>query len=317
MSLSDSSIIETLPDVNEYDEDLMEEFLWWMCERQKIYIRRSVEGEPEPWTESEILQEYHFCNVHRELDYGTQYALEHILVEDQPVRDVLFNVLLYRFFNRPRTFEMLGGFTKADEFYPEAAVDALDIYSRNNSLFSSAYRVTTHSWANADTKHKNILLGVVRDDILDNLDDYTKRIFGADSLEEAFDVLCEIRGVGDFLAYEIAMDLNYRHLPYSENDFVNIGPGASSGLMSIFGRSGEDLVRWFRMSQDQLFHYFDLQFPYMAGDPYPINKPELTLRDFEHSLCEVNKYWGIKYRDEGRRRFSPRDHAQDRLEDFG
>lgn len=260
------------------------------------------------------MREYHFCNVHRELDYGTEYALDRILLEDKPNRDVLFNILVYRFFNRPETYDMLGGFVEADRFHPEGAVEVLDVYSNNHSLFSSAYRVTTHDWADAGTKHENILLGVVRDDVLENLDDYTERVFGADSMEEAFDVLCEIRGVGDFLAYEIVTDLNYRHLPFSENDFVNVGPGAASGLQMMFGRSGEDLIRWFRMAQDQLFHFYDLDFPYMDGDP--IDKPELTLRDFEHSICEVRKFWNIKYHDRGHRRFTPRVHAQDRLEDF-
>lgn len=45
MSLSDSSLVDSLPDVNGYDEDLIEEFLWWMCERQRIYIRRFIERE--------------------------------------------------------------------------------------------------------------------------------------------------------------------------------------------------------------------------------------------------------------------------------
>jgi len=316
MNLSDSKLTDSLPDVKYIEEELLEEFLWWMCERQRIYIRRFMEGEDRPWTDDEILQEYHFCNVHRRLDYGTQVALDRILLEDKPDRDVLFNILLYRFFNRAETFDLLGGFNDPDEFEPEEVVKVLDTYADDRALFSSAYRVTTHSWADAGTKHENILVGVIGDDVLENLDDYTERIFGADSMEDAFEVLCEIRGVGDFLAYEIVTDLNYRHLPFSENDFVNVGPGAETGLVQLFGRSGEDLVRWFRMMQDELFADFGMEFPYMDGDEYPIQKPELTLRDFEHSLCEVRKYWFIKYEDRSSRRFEPRDHAQDRLEDF-
>ena len=316
MRLSDLSTFDNVTDVENYDEDLIEEFLWWMCERQRIYIRRFLEGKSEPWTEDDILQDYHFCNVHRRLDYGTQYALDNLLLEEENSRDVLFNILVYRFFNRPETQDMLGGFIDPDAFNPQGAVEVLDVYSENHSLFSSAYRVTTHDWAEAETKHENILLGVVRDDVLENLDEYTDRIFSADTMEEAFDVLCEIRGVGDFLAYEIVTDLNYRHLPFSENDFVNIGPGAASGLQMMFGRSGRDLVRWFRMSQDKLFHIYDLEYPYMDSDGDPISKPELTMRDFEHSICEVRKYWNIKYHDRDHRYFSPRDHAQDHLDDF-
>lgn len=310
MTLSDSNLVKSLPHVPGIQEERIGEFLWWMCERQRIYQSRFVEGNSPPWTSDEILRDYHFCNVHRELDYGTQVALDRILLEDEPNRDVLLNILVYRFFNRAETLNMLGGFTPAEEFHCEGAVEVLDVYSRNHPLFSSAYRVTTHDWAEARTKHENILLGVVRDDVLVNLDEYTDRIFSAESMEEAFEVLCEIRGVGDFLAYEIVTDLNYRHLPFSENDFVNVGPGAAEGLKTMFGRSGADLLRWFRMAQDELFDHYGLEYPYWD------EKPELTLRDFEHSACEVNKYWGIKHRDEPRRRFDPRDHAQDTFEEF-
>lgn len=300
------------------DEDRLGEFLRWMCERQRIYIRRFVEGEPPPWTDDEILQDYHFCNVHRRLDYGTQVALDRVLLEDEPERDVLFNLLLYRAFNRPETFDMLGGFTPADEFDCKGTVDVLDVYAREHSLFSSPYRVTTHDWVDSDSIHENILLGVIWDDVLTNLDDYTDRVFGADSMEVAFEVLTEIRGVRKYLAYELVTDLNYRHLPFSENDFVHVGPGARTALTTIFGESNDELIRWFRMAQDGLFERFELRFPYLADvDEAPIDKGELTLRDFEQALGEMNTYWGITHRDEGRRRFTPRDHAQDRLEDFG
>jgi len=288
-----------------FDPELGEELLWWMCERQRIWERRFERGEDPPWTTDPILQEYHLCNVYRELDYGTQIALEQVLREDAPDRAVLFNIVLYRLFNRPETYTAMGGWHDPAAFDPEIVVTRLD--HDREPLFGSAYRVTTHDWAGADTKHENIIHGIVEQDLRPNLDVYTDAVFGAATMEGAFEALSEIDGVGDFLAYELVTDLNYRHLPFSENDFVNVGPGAASALIRLFGDSDNLFIRCLQDNSDVLF---DLDFPYWE------EKPELTLRDWEHSLCEWRKYIGVKYDDQIRRKFDPRDHAQDTLNDF-
>ena len=60
--------------------------------------------------------------------------------------------------------------------------------------------------------------------------------------------------------------------------------------------------------QETLFEEFNLDFLYW--------EKRLTPRSFEHALCEYQKYARIKDEGESRRKFSPRDHAQDTLEDF-
>lgn len=275
------------------DEQKLDTFLWWMCERQQIYLRREVRNEPPPWTDDPVLQDYHFCNVHRELDRGTRYLIETILDTELADRTVLFNTILYRFFNDPQTGRTIGLPIDPDEFNPDECIRRVE--RTPGSMFSSAYRVTTRHWANSDKKHVNILRGVIRDDVYAQLDDYT-RIFEYDDLESVFYTLTEIRGVGEFLAYELATDLNYFHLPTSENDFVNIGPGAQSGLFEIFGRSKTEDLRWMQKNQTQLFDEYGYQYPYLDM------KPRLTLRDLEHSCCEFNKYIGIRFRGETSRR---------------
>ena len=132
---------------------------------------------------------YHFCNVYRRLDYGTQYLLDEVLSREDE-RDIFFNTLVYRFFNRPQTFQFIGGFTPVDRFDPEGRCNALRIYEQDHSLFSSAYRVTTHSWADSDSKAVNIIKGIIRDDLLANFDYYCESVLEAESMEEAFEVLC-------------------------------------------------------------------------------------------------------------------------------
>jgi len=52
------------------DAESLDLFWQFIAERQKVWYRRVVEGRPAPWTDDDILQEYRFTNVYRELDPG-------------------------------------------------------------------------------------------------------------------------------------------------------------------------------------------------------------------------------------------------------
>jgi len=47
-------------------------FFAWVAERNDIYERKEIHGEDPPWTTDDILQEYHWCCAHRELDRGSR-----------------------------------------------------------------------------------------------------------------------------------------------------------------------------------------------------------------------------------------------------
>ena len=47
-------------------------FLYWVKERLQIYYSKES-NEPKPWTKDTILQQYKFCNVHREHDTVTKW----------------------------------------------------------------------------------------------------------------------------------------------------------------------------------------------------------------------------------------------------
>lgn len=277
------------------NEDQLREFLAYMAERQRIYNRRE-RGEEWPWTEWEVLQNYHFCNVRRQNDAGTQYLIENILSHSDD-EAVFFNVIVYRLFNLPKTYEAMGGFRHPDEFDVEIAASNLRVYGENNRLFSPAYRIPAHRFADSDSKMENVLYGIVRDDLLEWFEMYFDGVMDADSLQHAHKVLMELRGVGEFIAYELVTDLNYTLLPFSEDDWVNVGPGAKRGLEVIFGPISyyARKVYWFQDMQESLFDTYDID--YVWDDP-------LTCRDFEHSLCEYAKYHRVKYEGGHTRRYS-------------
>src|SRR5207245_1527777 len=68
------------------------------------------------------------------------------------------------------------------------------------------------------------------------------------SMSGAFEILRGYAGIGDFLAYQFLIDLNYsKMLNFSEMEFVVPGPGAREGILKCFkdtgGLSGSDIIR--------------------------------------------------------------------------
>lgn len=289
-------------------------FFEFITERQNIYKRRFIDEEPFPWTDDDVMRVYHFCNVYRELDRGTRLVRNRILSQEDD-RDVFFNTIVYRLVNRPKTFDIIGGFTPVDEFDADWVVRQLHVYAQDNKIFSPAYRISANRFADSDWKIDNVFYGIIRDDLLEYLPEYWMGVVHADSMEIVHKVLTQIRGIGDFIAYEIVTDLNYELLPFSENDFVNVGPGAKKGIEIIWGdvRHYETKIEYLVENQEALFDQFDLDFFYCNGE----HEKRLTLRDMEHSLCEFAKWWRVTHEDGSTRRYELSDHPdQEKMDEF-
>jgi hypothetical protein len=116
----------------------------------------------------------------------------------------------------------------------------------------------------------------------------SRRIAGAKSLQETFEILKGYPSLGDFLAFQYAIDLNYSELiNFSEMEFVVAGPGAKSGLRKCFadtaGFSDTDLIRLVAEIAQAEFDRLGLEFPLLWGRP-------LQLIDCQNLFCEVDKY---------------------------
>lgn len=80
--------------------------MYWVAERHAIYLRRKA-GEPKPWTDDPILQQFYFTNVYRELDKTTVWFRKNVR---EPLRDdlrVIFATAAFRWFNYIPTGEIL------------------------------------------------------------------------------------------------------------------------------------------------------------------------------------------------------------------
>lgn len=107
-------------------------------------------------------------------------------------------------------------------------------------------------------------------------------------MAEGFDALRGYPGLGEFLAFQLLIDINYSTMiNFDEMDFVVAGPGARDGLRKCFGAGvggiEADLIRYMSDTQEEHFARLGLSF---GG----LNGRRLQLIDCQNLFCEVDKY---------------------------
>lgn len=294
-----------------FDPARLAEFWWFVCERQAIWHRRCVERQPPPWTDDPVLRGTRFTNVYRELDPGTCYTILEILERDAPEPDRVFNVMLYRLIGRAQTHAALG-FQELARFDAGRLATGLQaIRASGAPPFTAAYTVSAYRSMGSPDKCENVarLFGRLAEDFTG----FHARLIAAASPSAAHGVLGSPYGLGNFLAYQVFVDLTYPLapdgrgvLPFSQDDWASAGPGARRGIAALTGsREGIDdlaVMRRLRDEQQAEFDRLGLCFRALrdaSGGPVP-----LTLANIQNCLCEFHKYVKIRAgTGRGRRRF--------------
>lgn len=261
---------------------------WYLAyERQEIFFKKAAGGSP-PWTTNEILQDYRFTNAYRASDRVSQYLIKHVIYSgDQSAEETFFRTLLFKIFNKIETWELLR--SKLGEIsyksysfdrYDEVIMDAM---RNKKAVFSGAYIMPSGGFGYRK-KHRNYLK------LLELLmcDRVPEKLQNMQNLRNAFELLRTYPLLGEFLAYQYIIDLNYSPiLSFSENEFVMPGPGASSGIRKCFvelgGFNETDIIHLMLDRQEEDFDRLGLQFQSLWGR-------SLTLIDCQNLFCEVDKY---------------------------
>jgi hypothetical protein len=255
--------------------------------RQDLFMRR-VAGVPPPWTDDPVLSAHRFTNAYRAADRVSQYLIKNVLYDGpHDGEELFFRTLLFKLFNRIETWEELSEKLgppswKAFEFERFARVlDAMK--ARGETLYSAAYIMPSPSFG-SERKHRNHLR------LLEHMmrDGAPLRVGQARSLKDVFEILRSFPSLGDFLAFQFTIDLNYSELlDFSEMDFVVAGPGARDGIGKCFsdtaGFTEAEVIRLVTERAEQEFDRLGLQFKDLWGRP-------LQLIDCQNLFCEVGKY---------------------------
>lgn len=265
---------------------------WYFASERHQILERRLAGQPAPWTDDPILQRYKFCNAFRAVDRVSQYMIRDVCyhTEGCSSEDRLFQIVAFRLFSKIETWQAIkdllghsptitdlidGSFTKALEHVNEI----------NGGLYTNAFilcATNTYGQPRKYLTHVELL----RDMFVNHR--LSEQLLEASSLQEVYTLLHAFPLMGDFMSYQIAIDLNYSSLiNFSENSFTQPGPGALRGIKKVFESLGDyspaEAVLWMVEQQDKEFARLDLPPAKLFGRP-------LQAIDCQNLFCETDKY---------------------------
>ena len=266
------------------------------AKRMEVFHRRR-EDDHGPWCDDQILSRYRFTNVYRATDRVSQYLIKEVQYRgdrsQEPV-ELFFRTLLFKIFNRVDTWESLEqrlgpiawhGLDKAE------LVDALDDLMRmGRRVYSAAYIMPSprYGYARKHANHVAMLAAMIADKLPEQISEAT-------SLKRVYELLLSYPGMGPFLAFQYAIDLNYSAmLDFGEDGFVVAGPGALDGIAKCF-EDGKDLdpaetIYEMVARQPDEFTRLGLTFDGLFGRA-------LQPIDCQNLFCEISKYARVAHPD--------------------
>lgn len=258
------------------------------AERQEIFFKR-LAGLPPPWTNDPVLAAYRFTNAYRASDRASQFLIRDVQYAGlQDAENLFFRTVLFKLFNLPSTWRGLCaavGDPRAETFDAGRYAAALEKLSAAGPIYSAAYLMPSRAGGFSDARkhvtHLRLLAWMLKES-------FPEKIAAARTLAESFSILRAVPGFGDFLAFQLATDLNYSRLTdFPEAQFCVAGPGARSGVAKCFSSLGDftetDVLFWAHERQAAEFARLGLKFRDLWGRP-------LQPIDCQNLFCETDKY---------------------------
>ncbi len=275
-------------------QDIYDTYWRFAAERQNIFFKR-LHGEKSPFTSDPVLQTYKFCNAYRASDRVSQYLIQNVIYnKERSVEDVALRIVLFRLLNKIETWEALEkrvGEVSVSSFSFTKYANTLSALKREQPIYGNAFILAAHKAYGHAEKHKNHL--ALLEDVFITHPLVADRIIKAPTLELLYTRLKELPLFGTFMAYQVAIDLNYSEIfDFSENDFTVAGPGAVRGIRKCFvdagGKSTAYIIKWMVEQQDHEFERLGIEFKDLWGR-------SLHAIDCQGLFCEVDKYCRVRH----------------------
>lgn len=269
---------------------LLQEFIYFIKERWSIHVKRSA-GEPPPWTKDEILATYRFTNVMRNDDRVTKYIHgTWLLPHQEDLPTTIFAMCLARTVNLPSMLEELGYPHKWD---PARFVKLMEARkAAGEHTYNNAYMINAVGAKKGQSKASYLAASVLgpvwtvrRQLAAVALAESSLRAFHARFMQ------CHGFG-GGFMAAQVVADLKYIAPLNRATDwhtFAYSGPGSRRGLNRLCGRDVK--ARW----NEEEWHATLMELRGLVLPKLPVELRELSASDLQNCLCEVGKYWKVKY----------------------
>lgn len=257
--------------------------------RQDVFFKR-INNIEYPWSNDDILNKYKFTNVYRATDRVSQFLIRDIIYEgSQEPNELFFRIILFKIFNRISTWEFiqeeLGEISYKNYSFKVYDKLLLEALKNKEPIYSPAYIMASgKSVFEKERKHQNHLL-LIEKMINDKLPHALQE---CKSMKSIYELLLSYPTIGEFLAYQYTIDINYSNLiNFSEMEFVKAGPGAKDGITKCFTSLGdynyEDIIKMMADNQQKEFERLGIKFQNLGGR-------NLQLIDCQNVFCEVDKY---------------------------
>jgi hypothetical protein len=265
------------------------------AERQRIFERRNVDLAPAPWTDDEILACYKFTNPWRASDRVSQYLISEVIYANTDVsaEDLLTRIVLFRLFSRTATWEALesrlGRIVRATLGSPRLPKVLAELQA-DGPIYTSAFILCANKAYGHERKYLNHL-ELVRHMLRGGR--LTRTVARAPSLQDVYESLLTFPLIGPFMAYQLAIDINYSELlDFSENDFTVPGPGAERGIRKIYPDATRTempaIIQRMVTEQEGACERLGIQAPTLFGRP-------LRAIDCQNLFCELDKYARVRF----------------------
>lgn len=267
----------------------------WIREREQVRSRKEA-GQPAPWTEDPILQNYRFCNVHREDDKVTRWITDNWRTPNAGNVDQWFAMTVSRFVNWPDT---LGDIGYPVPWRPDTVLKRLNQRKNDKQqVWNSAYIVSTNGMSIAKPEYvvKYVLnklwfkRNILRPKPLDTLNEYSSR-------------LIKENGFKGFMVGQVIADLKYDPdgILSTASDWETwalSGPGSRRGLNRVLSRHKRDRWKeadWFEQLTKLRIDVLDTVGNSVL-ESNELGYNTLHAQDLQNCLCEFDKYertlWG-------------------------
>lgn len=273
-----------------------DQLLYWVKERYNIFLKKEG-GLCPPWTSDPILQNYRFCNVHRENDKVTKWIHLEWCKRHHNDPDMWFAILIARLLNLPSTLQELGYMSQWDR--KQFTRVLLRRKAAGQANYNGAYMITTHKHKMDKTEYYAWRLG----DIYEDRENIRPR--SLDTLQHFYDRLISHDGFSSFMVSQVIADIKYYNPLYHAKDwhtFAEPGPGSLRGMRRLYGLETDDT------SEDKLWKLRLSEYRGQLNDDlYKLNINSVCAQNAQNILCEFDKYMRALL-GEGRpkQRYSPR-----------
>jgi hypothetical protein len=288
-------------------DEAFQYFFYFMEERMNIFWKKlEVDNEfslnqfslgpNKKLSNDPIFQMHKFTNVYRALDRVSQYLIKNVIYgKEFDELDTLFRILFFKIFNKIETWEYLEdalGEISLRSFDIDRIGKLLDERRSETPIFNCAYIMAgSHKKYKSINKKHEVWLRVIGDFFIKGK--YLEKVLELSSLEELYNLLLSVPLVGQFLAYQYAIDLNYSpHVNFDENSFVKAGIGAIRGIKKCFVDLGKNSFEDAIIFTHENLLQLQKQFGYTEFKSLYGRMP--TLIDLQNCFCETDKYLRVK-----------------------